>query len=249
MTRGKPATRQELLALAQRLRILGRTLLTKAQLVRAIGRKQGRPTMRRVPPAMVRSVSHEPLPARPLRKPSWRRAPATSQASGQHALTLAGEAGEALPGHYSQTILVAQARDPYGLHAYWDVLHDGWAKARRALGASAHTSQSVLRVYELSRPAPDAVRQWFDVTLMPDARDWYVAVDHPASWWRLEIGLRAPDGRFVCVVRSNLVETPSDRPSSEVDEAWGVLGGAFASQYQLPGPPGSSPGSPRWRTR
>ncbi|MBI4227928.1 MAG: DUF4912 domain-containing protein [Candidatus Omnitrophica bacterium] len=105
------------------------------------------------------------------------------------------------------------ARDPYWLHAYWEVAE---AKARRAPGG-----RWVLRVYELAvaQFAPDTIRRWFDVELAPGARDWFLEVGHPASWWCLELGVIGGE-RFTPLARSNLVETPADRPSDEIDAAW-----------------------------
>ena len=136
---------------------------------------------------------------------------------------------EALPERYGRTLLVAQARDPHWLHAYWEVSDADWARVRADAGASA---QRVLRVYELAEPRWDAVRRWFDVELTPEAMDWHLEVRQPAAWWGLELGLRGSQGRFTRFVRSNLVETPADRPSDEVDEAWGLLPG-FEPHHRL----------------
>jgi len=101
-------------------------------------------------------------------------------------------------------------------------------------------------VYELSGPrfTGRAIRGSFDISLTPEARDWYVEVGRAAAWWCLALGRLGPDGRFETIVRSNTVETPADRPSDEIDGAWGLLGEAFAAHYQPSSGEGSSPGVP-----
>lgn len=145
-----------------------------------------------------------------------------------------------------------QARDPHWLHAYWEVTEPDTASARRTLGADG---APVLRVYELTGPpmTERAVRSSFDVALTPEARDWYVEVAHPAAWWCLDLLLTAPGGRWARLARSNVVETPSDHPSDEVDDQWGLLD-QFGAQYGAGrgGPGGertTSPGSGGWLGR
>ena len=135
-----------------------------------------------------------------------------------------------LPTQYGRTLLIVQARDPRWLQAYWEVTEADRAAARQALGPAARESRPLLRVYELREPRFDqaAIRRWFDVTLTPEAADWFIEVGQPSAWWAVELGWGAADGRFVSVARSNVVETPADHPADEVDEAWGLLGEPFA---------------------
>ena len=148
---------------------------------------------------------------------------------------------DALPPRYGDTLLIAQPRDPHWLHAYWEAPEIAWATARRQLGAEGTPT---LRVYELTGPSftSQTIRRWCDVTLPPFTEDWHVEVQQPATWWCLELGLRGPGERFVPIVRSNLVETPADHPSDEVDEGWGLREGVFGRFQSV-----SSPGSPLWR--
>lgn len=136
-----------------------------------------------------------------------------------------------LPDHYGETCLVAQARDPRWLHAYWELAGEG---ARRAIG-----ERTVLRVYELttSKFSAKTIRRWWDITPTPEARDWFLEVGRPASWWCLELGVAGPRG-FVPLVRSNLLETPADQPSNEQAAGWPRLADALA--VPMPGQGSSS---------
>jgi len=145
------------------------------------------------------------------------------------------ELSDSLPIHYGRTLLIAQARDPRWLQAYWEVTEADRTSVWQALGPAAHGARPILRVYELREPRFEAsvVQRWFDVALTPEAMDWYVEVGQPSVWWALELGWLGADGRFVPVTRSNVVETPADRPSDEVNEDWGLLGEPFNPYYQL----------------
>ena len=245
-------TREELLVLAKALKVVGRSLLTKAQLVRAIERKWPKaaagsyrytpmyPKPHSAPPSGVAlSGTASTSPARKsglplgLARPSLRSGHRARSASaspveghpraGSRSASTDDPFTDALPERYGQTRLILQARDPHWVHAYWEL---SGAAERRADGGRAR-----LRVYELSEPqfSPQTIRRWFDVTLTPEARDWFIEVGQPAAWWCVELGILDPEG-FVPLVRSNLVETPADRPSDEFEEGWPRLADALAAQ-------------------
>lgn len=111
---------------------------------------------------------------------------------------------EALPERYGETLLILQARDPHWVHAYWEIV------------PPAPAGPHALRVYELAGSSftASAIRRAWDVPVTPDARDWFVEVGRPATWWGFELGAIGPDGRFTMIVRSNVVETPAYAPST-----------------------------------
>ena len=228
-------TRQDLRATARRLGVVGRYLLTTTQLIRAIERR----TPKRTP---HRRASSAPLLTR---RPVSARAAVTTPRRSSLVVPPRGptplhpaprfEDADTLPTQYGRTLLIVQARDPRWLQAYWEVTEADRAAVWQALGLAAREARPLLRVYELREPRFEGsvVQRWFDVTLSPEASDWYVEVGQPSAWWGLELGWLGTNGQFLPVARSNVVETPADRPSDEVDEAWGVLGEAFASYYQV----------------
>ncbi len=133
-----------------------------------------------------------------------------------------------LPETSGETVLVALARDPYWLYAYWDVTPEEFSAAQQRAGSSAR----VLRVYKLtqSEMSPSTIQSWWDVALTAEARDWYLEVNAPATWWCLELGFVAPSQEFVRLARSNVVETPADCPEGEVAGA-AHLGTSSGSWY------------------
>ncbi|MBI3333352.1 MAG: DUF4912 domain-containing protein [Candidatus Omnitrophica bacterium] len=126
---------------------------------------------------------------------------------------------EPFPAAYRVDQIVLQPRDPRWIHAYWELLPEtvshGWAE----LGKEGAASRMILRVCE------EESGRWFDIDLKVDARDWTIAVEPPDRGWTVEIGLRAPSGRFLALARSNTVRTPPDHPSDRIVEDWGLLEG------------------------
>ena len=118
-----------------------------------------------------------------------------------------------LPSSYGQDLIVLQARDPRWLCAYWELTPAHVASGRAKLGSEESKAAWILRVYQEGSP------RRFDIDLSPGANDWTFQVK-PDRTWIVEIGLRALDGRFVPLARSNRVRTPPDRPSDRIDPDW-----------------------------
>ena len=114
-------------------------------------------------------------------------------------------------------LIVLQPRDPWWIHAYWELTPDAGA-------------QRILRIYE------EETSRSFDIPLIPGANDWAIQV-RPDQAWVVEIGSRGTHGRFTALARSNSVRTPPDRPSDRIDEDWRVIESMPAGW-----PPGPSSG-------
>jgi hypothetical protein len=114
--------------------------------------------------------------------------------------------------------LVVMVRDPYWLHAYWELSPRSVDRAQAAMGQRWHGAQPVLRVLRMQ---PDAAAlHERDIPIHGGVRNWYVDVQNPPADYRLEIGYLAEDGSFYCLARSNEVSTPPAGTSDAVDENW-----------------------------
>jgi hypothetical protein len=114
--------------------------------------------------------------------------------------------------------LVVMVRDPYWLHAYWELTPRSVERAQAAMGQRWHGAQPVLRVLRMQ---PDAAAlHERDIPIHGGVRNWYVDVQNPPADYRLEIGYLAEDGSFYCLARSNEVSTPPAGTSDAVDENW-----------------------------
>jgi hypothetical protein len=114
--------------------------------------------------------------------------------------------------------LVVMVRDPYWLHAYWELTQRSVDRAQAAMGQRWHGAQPVLRMFRINADAA-AVHER-DVPIHGGVRNWYLDVQNPPGDYKLEIGYLAEDGSFYCLARSNEVSTPPAGTSDAVDENW-----------------------------
>lgn len=123
----------------------------------------------------------------------------------------------------SKDRLVVMVRDPYWLHAYWELARPTVERARAALGQEWHTAKPMLRLYEvceLSATMPEAETLLRHIEIHGGVNNWYIDVVDPPKSYRLEIGYRAASGRFYTLARSNTVRTPRPGSSDAIDRNW-----------------------------
>jgi hypothetical protein len=114
--------------------------------------------------------------------------------------------------------LVVMVRDPYWLHAYWELNPQTVERAQSALGQNWHGTRPVLRVFRLA--GDGAAELYREISIHGGVNHWYVDVQSPPQQFRMEIGYLTLNGQFHCLVRSNTVTTPPAGTSDSVDENW-----------------------------
>lgn len=147
-----------------------------------------------------------------------------------------------LPLRYGVDRLAILVRDPWWVYAWWELTEGNLSDGRRAMGAE---SALVLRVYDVSAVLWDGTNHHshFDIGIEDHAGCWYLELGKPGASFLAEIGLRAPDGRFLALVRSNCVSLPRAEVSDVVDEEWMVLGEAERELFERAGGGGFGVGS------
>ncbi len=142
----------------------------------------------------------------------------------------------AMPEHYGHDHAALMVRDPYWLHAYWEVTPTTLEAARRELGDQWRDHRQVMRVYafapEGEAPRDEERADRYDVELPPGAFNWYLNVGRPDRTYRIVIGILTRTGRFRALVRSNDVRTPRDSYSPVADEEWTTPAAAFPHLYE-----------------
>lgn len=128
----------------------------------------------------------------------------------------ADEAGER-PG-VRRDRLVVMVRDPYWLHAYWELTQTSVDRAQAAMAQRWHGARPVLRLLRLEEDGV-AVHQR-DIEIHGGVNNWYVDVADPPSHYRMEVGYLSLDGQFYPLARSNEVMTPPAGTSDAVDDNW-----------------------------
>jgi len=156
-----------------------------------------------------------------------------------------------LPEGYGQDRIVVQVRDPWWIHAYWEVASKTLEKLRTQLGDLFFRARKTLRLYDISHIIFDGTNahRFFDINV-GEATNWYIDTAGPGRSWCVDFGLLLPDGRFITIARSNTVHTPLDTPSRITDEEWMVPEEMFARLYGMGfGLGRSSPVGRAWQER
>lgn len=157
-----------------------------------------------------------------------------------------------LPLGYGEDKIVLQVRDPWWIHAYWEVCWPTRERLSQELGEDYNRAKATLRVYDVTNIIFNGTNanSYFDIEVSFDAGNWYIDTAGPGRSWCADLGLKLPDGRFIVIARSNTVFTPLDGPSWISDEEWMIPEDMFARLYGLGfgfGP--SSPVGKGWRER
>jgi uncharacterized protein len=133
--------------------------------------------------------------------------------------------------------IVVMVRDPFWLHAYWEVTRHSVERVQAAMSQDWHTARPFLRLLEVHDGGTTSVSERVvrDIEVHGGVSNWYVHVDNSPSSYRLELGYMAGDGRFFPLVRSNVVTTPEPGSSDAIDENWTDVAENFDKIYAMSG--------------
>ena len=133
--------------------------------------------------------------------------------------------------------IVVMVRDPYWLHAYWEVKRQSVERVQAAMNQDWHTARPYLRLLEVSDPGSSSAAERIvrDIEVHGGVNNWYVHVDESPNSYRLELGYIGAAGRFYPLVRSNVVTTPEPGASDAIDENWTEVAENFDKIYAMSG--------------
>jgi hypothetical protein len=118
----------------------------------------------------------------------------------------------------AQDRLVVMVRDPYWLHAHWELSPQSVQRAQSALGQHWHATRPVLRLYHVAADGASELQR--EIPIHGGVNHWYIDVQNPPQQYRMEIGYLTAGGQFYCLARSNTVTTPPAGTSDSIDENW-----------------------------
>jgi len=141
---------------------------------------------------------------------------------------------EALPSEYGRERIAMLARDPDTVFAYWEVPQERLEKERSGFGGD---SRLCIRIYDVTGVSFDGsnATAYYDQEVYDRVGSWYFDLQRPGRKFCADIGLRAADGRFLTIARSNAAAMPRDAVSDSIDEQWTLPEGVFAKLYGVPG--------------
>lgn len=133
--------------------------------------------------------------------------------------------------------LVVMVRDPFWLHAYWELTRASTERAKAAMGQHWHGARPILRLYELSRTGTtnSSRRVVRDVQIHGGVHNWYVDVQDPPKSYQLDVGYLAAGDKFFSMARSNVVTTPRAGSTESFDKNWAEVAKDFDRVYAMSG--------------
>lgn len=142
-----------------------------------------------------------------------------------------------LPRSYGLDRLVLMVRDPHWLFAYWEISATKQDEFEMTFGRGAwSSSRPVLRIYEVAGESftGDNLINFTDIGIQEEADNWYINVGKANSTFCVDLGRVLPDGRFVTILRSNMVTTPRVSVSECLDEEWMWIEEIYNALSMLP---------------
>lgn len=227
-------TRKELAELARNKGIAGAQAMKKEELVEALcalARKKkaklnskSRTVRSRAQHAAARSIANG--------ESAEERIESSKYDVGVPTKDLSAKVPKDLPTGYGKDRIVLMVRDPYWLHAYWEVTHAAVRRAEAALGQDWHGAKPVLRLLDVSSrdAANTSERVVKDIEIHGGCNNWYIEVSDPPRAFRTDIGYLSRSGQFVVLARSNVVNTPRAGMSDVIDENWADLDARLAER-------------------
>ncbi|MFX4262017.1 DUF4912 domain-containing protein [Pelotomaculum propionicicum] len=137
-----------------------------------------------------------------------------------------------LPHNYGMDRMVLLARDPHWLFAYWEITATKQEEFTGAYGPEAwHASHPVLRIYDVTGIEFNGknAHKHIDYHVEEHIDNWHIEVGEPDRSFCVDLGRMFPDGRFITLLRSNIVTTPRASLSDRLDEEWMWIEGLYQS--------------------
>jgi hypothetical protein len=133
--------------------------------------------------------------------------------------------------------IVLMVRDPYWLHACWEVSRQSVERVRVSLAEAWHTARPMLRLLEVESGSTTstAERVLREIPIHGGVNNWYIDVQNPPSSFRVAIGYLTSHGKFHAVARSNSVTTPRLGSSDTVDQNWSEVARDYERIYAMSG--------------
>lgn len=129
---------------------------------------------------------------------------------------------ESTPTEAVRDRVVLLVRDPYWLHASWEITRQSVQRAQAAMAEQWHSARPILRVFEVDNAGmtSSAERLLREIAIHGGVHNWYIDVQNPPRGFRVEIGYLSSLGKFFAIARSNIVSTPRPGSADSLDENW-----------------------------
>ena len=212
----KDCNKKALARMARDLGITGWHAMRKDQLIRALVPAPGAKKSAKTPPASRPAPTPAPTPA--ASQATRRRKPPVAAPSRALEPIVSSKLGHGS----GKDRVVAMVRDPFWLHAYWELSRTTLARAQAAMGQEWHAARPILRVLDVTSEdtTPASERLVRDIPIHSGVNNWYIDVLNPPRSYRVDVGYLSRKGKFYVLARSNVVHTPRAGASDTIDATW-----------------------------
>lgn len=117
-----------------------------------------------------------------------------------------------IPESYNENYLVLLVRDPYCLFAYWEITVEQRELITSKFDCGWGEVPLLLRLYDVTGLNFDGRNShgFIDISVHALADNFYLRDLAANKGYCVDLGVIAPDGRFITILRSNTVITPRD---------------------------------------
>jgi hypothetical protein len=141
---------------------------------------------------------------------------------------------DSLPHEYGGERMTLLARDPDMAFSYWELPQDRLEKEKAWFGRDSKLCVRIYDVTDVQFNGANATA-YFDQEVYERVGSWYFDFGRPAHSFCADLGLLAPNGRFLTLIRSNTITMPRDGVSDVLDEEWMLVDEEFMKLYGIPG--------------
>jgi hypothetical protein len=131
---------------------------------------------------------------------------------------------------YGVNRIVLMTRDPFVVHAYWEVTPERLEREKSWFGWDGKLCIRLFDVTGVHFDGRNALG-YFDQEVFDRSGSWYFDLGRPGHSFCAEVGLLAPSGRFLTLARSNAVIMPREGVSDSLDEEWMMQDEEFWKLY------------------
>lgn len=151
--------------------------------------------------------------------------------------------GYGLPDFYDETYVRLLVRDPEWVFVYWEI--DTKTRERFWIPRGAHQGRLILRWYDVT-DVPEFngqnAQRVIETAINDQTSSWYQHLPDPGRYWCAELGVLSSEGEFLCICRSNVVQTPRVTLASPRDyERWMRVGWLLEEREIFEAPAGQAP--------
>ncbi len=218
----KSYTHKDLAQMAKKRGVTGWHAMRKDQLVRALikvsksGTSSDKP--RKGAAASSRTRTKSATAARPAKASPAQRRIQKMQEQQEQLKDLASKHDKKAP---TEDRIILMVRDPYWLHASWELTANSVERAQAALAERWHGAKPVIRLIALptnsTATSENVIRV---IEIHGGVNNWYIDVLDPPSTFRVDVGYQTLDGHFHSLARSNVVTTPVPGKPDVIDGNW-----------------------------